>query len=351
MKRQIHINGKTAAFTVYAQKPLITTDAQSYEIVLTFPTVYDTFGATFVISAKRADGVVVADVGEVFRNTAVYTIKNNMYSVAGELLLNLQLAKDGSVLTECELICDVRAGHSEANVLGDDRLPILTALIAQTADAMSGAQSAAASANVATDAAYAAAISATDAASEAMRVTQNSIDSLPIKTQLEADSFLERGVFRVYSDLESQPEYYSQSAYIYITSLADSFETVDYYQTRIGSDGNIEHRRNKPGQVGDWEDWEGIGVQSVYDPTSTAVSLFPRSNHVYKYATLISLTILSFYTDAKETRIHFTSGATPTVLTVPASLSKNNLAPNVTIKANKRYVISILDGTMVIGEM
>ena len=183
IKKKILVGVKPGELEFYAQRPLVAGDAAAYEIVLTAP--YDLDGAVFAVSAKRADGVVVSDMGSITtengKTAAVYTLKNNIYAVAGMLEIDLQLCKDGGVLTECRLLCDVCEGHTAADVAGDDRLPILTELISRvslSADAAQNAAEAAANASAmvasalsgvsaATASALSAAYSATIAAQKA----------------------------------------------------------------------------------------------------------------------------------------------------------------------------------------
>jgi len=153
MERKIIVNANSNSFEAYAQLPLIVGDVNAYKIVFTAP--YNLDGATFVVSAKRADGVVVADIGSIVtendKTAAVYTLKNNMYAISGMLELDLQLNKDGGVLTDCRLLCDVCEGHAIADMAGDDRLLILTELINKTTVAADIAQNAAAAATEAVD--------------------------------------------------------------------------------------------------------------------------------------------------------------------------------------------------------
>lgn len=130
MKREILIKPKQNEFTYYAQKPLVADDVQAYEIVLDTP--YDLANAAFAVSAKRADGAVITGGGTCSGRTARATLYSNMYNVAGETVLRLTLSQNGSVLTECEVVCTVVEGNGNADAGGDDRVPILTSLIAQT---------------------------------------------------------------------------------------------------------------------------------------------------------------------------------------------------------------------------
>lgn len=142
MKRQIHIKSDSIAHTNYIQKPLYPSDVGAYELVFE-PQAGDIAGAVFTVSAKRADGVVVTDVGSVTDGVCRYTLKSNMYSVPGELRILASLAKDGTVLTDCEVIAQVAEGHDAPDLAGEDRVPALSALIAQAAGAVSACSDAA----------------------------------------------------------------------------------------------------------------------------------------------------------------------------------------------------------------
>ena len=158
IKKRILVGVKSGELEFYAQRPLVAGDTAAYEIVLTAP--YDLEGAVFAVSAKRADGVVVSDIGSISaengRMAAVYTLKNNIYAIAGMLEMDLQLCKDGGVLTECRLLCDVCEGHTMAEVAGDDRLPILAELINKVSLSADAAQNAAETAAAASAAAVSA---------------------------------------------------------------------------------------------------------------------------------------------------------------------------------------------------
>ena len=121
---------KGVRFPCKATHPLIADDVQSYRIV--FTPGGDISDAMFQVTATREDGVKVEDLGEIVENVAYYTIKNNMYSVAGVTAFRLAILKDGMKLTDAELQCDVWGATGDADVSGDDRLPILTSALLLT---------------------------------------------------------------------------------------------------------------------------------------------------------------------------------------------------------------------------
>lgn len=147
-------------FTDYSGAVLVQDDVQCYRIVLDCK--QELTGASFQVTAKRADGAVIQDVGEVSGSRAQYVVANNMYAVMGEVVFRLTLVgADGSVLTAKELICNVVEANGEADLTGDDRVPALSALIAQASQAAA-----------ATDAANQAAQTANAAAEEANEAAQ-----------------------------------------------------------------------------------------------------------------------------------------------------------------------------------
>ena len=115
-------------------------DVNAYEIVLQLPQNVD--NAQFVIQAKRGDGEVVTDSVSVSGTRACYTLKNNMYSVPGDVIIRLQVAQDGGVLTDCQCVFTVEEAY-ESDIAGDDRVPVLTSLITQTQTAAAAAADAA----------------------------------------------------------------------------------------------------------------------------------------------------------------------------------------------------------------
>lgn len=147
-------------FTDYSGAVLVQDDVQCYRIVLDCNQQLD--GASFQVTAKRADGEVIQDIGTISGSRAEYVVANNMYAVMGEVIFRLTLVgADGSVLTAKELVCNVVEANGEADLTGDDRVPALSALIAQASQAAA-----------ATDAANQAAQTANAAAEEANEAAQ-----------------------------------------------------------------------------------------------------------------------------------------------------------------------------------
>lgn len=177
MKKTITIPQNRQSFTLPAPFPLVAGDVNAYEVVL--PLSEDVTGAQLTVQAKRANNQVVTDMVQINGAEARYTLKSNMYDIAGGLFLRLQVVQDGSILSECQLDCEVLEAYG-SDVTADDRLPVLSSAIAQT-------QEAAAAANGAAQAANEAAEAANEAAEEAAGVA-DSLAALEDNTTLIKNS-------------------------------------------------------------------------------------------------------------------------------------------------------------------
>lgn len=191
MKKTITIPQNRQSFTLPAPFPLVAGDVNAYEVVL--PLSEDAAGAQLTVQAKRANNQVVTDMVQINGTEARYTLKSNMYDIAGGLFLRLQVVQDGSILSECQLDCEVLEAYG-SDVTADDRLPVLSSAIAQTQEAAAAANGAAQAANEAAEAANEA---AEEAAGVAGRVTalehnttliQNSGGGFAAGTDAEADT-------------------------------------------------------------------------------------------------------------------------------------------------------------------
>lgn len=130
----------TGAFSQKMSAVLVPGDVQAYRVV--YKTPFDLTGASFSVTAIRADGSAVSDVGTVSENTGYYTLKNSMYSQPGIVTLRLTInGADGVVLTAKELLLDVTEGV-ETDISADDRVPALNSLISQAESAVDMAQQA-----------------------------------------------------------------------------------------------------------------------------------------------------------------------------------------------------------------
>ena len=237
IKRKILVSVKPGELEFYAQRPLVAGDVGAYEIVLVVP--YDLEGAVFAVSAKRADGAVVTDMGSIAAEggklAAVYTLKNNMYAIAGMLELDLQLSRNGSVLTECRLLCDVCEGHSAANISGDDRVPILAELINRAAVAADAAQGAVLAATEAASRVSGAVKAALDAAETAAAVLEssyvtvtcnNSNDNVKIQAAINAAPMGEKTMIHIIGAVSITQTIGAGSTYCYYICIPQNKDIV-----------------------------------------------------------------------------------------------------------------------------
>ena len=111
---------------VYFDVPLFTGDFGN-TIELIFHNGGEPYPMTGVtVSAKRADGQTVFDMGSISGNTAQYTIANNMHNIPGNLDVQISLTDSaGAFLTSGFLHFSVEKGFSEdSGIEADDRYPI-----------------------------------------------------------------------------------------------------------------------------------------------------------------------------------------------------------------------------------
>ena len=135
MKRRITAKQK---YTTYANYPLVSGDVRAYELCLDLGKEVE--GAVFKVTAIRADGKVIEDIGSVKNGLALYTMASNMYSVPGELTVRLAVVHDTSVLTDREIIFNVLEGitdvdQAESVVPINDSVILRLATVEQTISA------------------------------------------------------------------------------------------------------------------------------------------------------------------------------------------------------------------------
>ncbi len=109
MKRKITAKEQ---YTTYAKFPLVAGDVRAYEVCLDLGE--NISGAEFKVTAIRADGKAVEDLGFVKDGIATYTMASDMYSVPGELVVRLAVLHESSVLTDREIVFEVLEGTSGA---------------------------------------------------------------------------------------------------------------------------------------------------------------------------------------------------------------------------------------------
>lgn len=111
---------------IYFDVPLFTGDSGN-SVELSFFCGGEPYPMTGVtVSAKRADGQTVFDMGSISGNTAQYTIANNMHNIPGNLDVQISLTDSaGAFLTSGFLHFSVEKGFSEdSGIEADDRYPI-----------------------------------------------------------------------------------------------------------------------------------------------------------------------------------------------------------------------------------
>ena len=136
MKRKI-IVGKE--FVTYVKTPLIADDVQAYCIVWKIGN--EAKGAGLLVNAKRSDGVTVTDFGTVDKDgVGEYVLAGNMYSVTGSLEIRLSVVSETTTLTEKMLVFDVIAGNGNESIESEDNVPLLTTVLAKTAEAVAKAE-------------------------------------------------------------------------------------------------------------------------------------------------------------------------------------------------------------------
>ena len=106
---------KDDVFEEYVSRPLVTGDVGTYKIVLV--TEYDLANCSVRITAKRADGVILSDVGTVNGHNAEYVVKSSIYAVEGDVEIRLVIVdRDGNGLTDKALIFNVIANHASGDM-------------------------------------------------------------------------------------------------------------------------------------------------------------------------------------------------------------------------------------------
>ena len=106
---------KDDVFEEYVSRPLVTGDVGTYKIVLV--TEYDLVNCSVRITAKRADGVILSDVGTVNGHNAEYVVKSSIYAVEGDVEIRLVIVdRDGNGLTDKALIFNVIANHASGDM-------------------------------------------------------------------------------------------------------------------------------------------------------------------------------------------------------------------------------------------
>lgn len=122
----------SSEFARYTDAVLVTGDVNAYRIV--FETPWELDGCNFKVTAKRADGKVVTDLGITEGTKAICVLANSMYSVVGDLIFHLTLVDNaGTVLTACEVVAYVVEGNGDS-VPAENLTPILDNVLKSVAE-------------------------------------------------------------------------------------------------------------------------------------------------------------------------------------------------------------------------
>ncbi|MBR2500544.1 MAG: BppU family phage baseplate upper protein [Clostridia bacterium] len=120
--------------TIYSDIIFTTGDIKGYRLNFSFlenGTPLNIKNCSLIVKAKRADGIVVTDRGDLKDDyTAYIDIKNSMISKSGEVSFEIALTDDtGMYVTTKEIIASVRQGHGEDFLAPADTTPILSLLL------------------------------------------------------------------------------------------------------------------------------------------------------------------------------------------------------------------------------
>lgn len=132
---------------LYTDIEFTTGDVMAYRFVFKFISggiPYDAAGCSLVVKAKRADGGMITDKGEVTaEGVAFYDVKSNLYAVPGKVMMEVALlTEDGAYITAKELVFCVRKGYGEGTLTPLNTTPVLSALMSQAAKAEKAASEA-----------------------------------------------------------------------------------------------------------------------------------------------------------------------------------------------------------------
>ncbi len=121
---------------MYTDIELTSGDYSAYQLVFTFYSngiIYPAHNHTLVVKAKRADGTIIVDQGEVTeKGQGAYTLASNAYAIPGELTLEVALGSDdGGYVTTKELVLQVRDGYGDGDLTGENTTPILAKMVEQ----------------------------------------------------------------------------------------------------------------------------------------------------------------------------------------------------------------------------
>ena len=85
------------------------------------------------IKTKRADGVVISDSGEIKENKACFTLKNSMYAIPGELMMEIALSDSAqNYITTVILSAKAMEGLGTPDAAAESEVSVYVTLLAQT---------------------------------------------------------------------------------------------------------------------------------------------------------------------------------------------------------------------------
>ena len=132
-----------SAKTLYTDMEFVSGDTGTYTLRIRFtnrgtPAEFD--GKLFTVRAKRADGKILTDAGKIKDGICSYTLKNSMYAVPGELILELAVSDSaGAYVTAKILYARVIEGMGEGT-LATENTNVYVTLLAQMNEQLSSAK-------------------------------------------------------------------------------------------------------------------------------------------------------------------------------------------------------------------
>lgn len=126
-----------------------------------------------------------------------------------------------------------------------------------------------------------------------------------------------------------------------LANVADNLTAIDAMRTATSSDVGkaLKAKTVVNNQVTEWEFGEAGGDVEVVTVSGTNPSITAQSNKRYVCGEVATLTITPIVQGCTD--VLFTSGTTPTVLSLPQTVKMPSWF---TVEASKTYEINILDG-------
>ena len=119
-------------------------DVGAYELVFSFyngEKRMDISDKVLSVKAKRADGVVISDSGEIKENKAYFIPENSIYSVPGDLTLEVALSDSAkNYITTIILSAKVLEGIGAPDAVAENKVSVYVTLLAQTTEKLEQAK-------------------------------------------------------------------------------------------------------------------------------------------------------------------------------------------------------------------